>query len=152
MFLLWGLSTYTRLSCFCPFKSTCKTPVFWLYAKGLQAPYSVVVPHLKSFCFAEGLTLCPEAAIQLCLGNLPPARWFPAVHDRNPVLRHQLYATLSSGEFNFAHKKAGTLSNLCSSQFSHRICILFKSFMKTSENYSTCVAGIQLALKCIFIQ
>ena len=25
----------------------------------------------------------------------------------------QVYATLSSDEFNFAHKKAGTLSNLC---------------------------------------
>ena len=31
---------------------------------------------------------------------------FPAVHDRNLVLRHKLYATLSSDELNFAHKKS----------------------------------------------
>ena len=30
----------------------------------------------------------------------------PSVHDRNLVLAHQLYATLSSDEFNFAHKKS----------------------------------------------
>ena len=35
------------------------------------------------------------------------------VHDCNLILAHKLYATLSSDEFNFAHKKAGTLSNLC---------------------------------------
>ena len=31
---------------------------------------------------------------------------FPAIHDRNLVLRHQFYATMSSDEFNFAHKKS----------------------------------------------
>ncbi len=30
----------------------------------------------------------------------------PFVHDRNLVLRHKLYAALSSDEFNFAHKKS----------------------------------------------
>ena len=29
------------------------------------------------------------------------------------VKNGEIYATLSSDEFNFAHKKAGTLSNLC---------------------------------------
>ena len=39
---------------------------------------------------------------------------FSAVHDRNLVLRHQFYATLSSDEFKFTlNKKAGTLSNPC---------------------------------------
>lgn len=38
---------------------------------------------------------------------------FPAVHDRNLILAHQFYATLSSDEFNFAHKKSrDTLESL----------------------------------------
>ena len=39
---------------------------------------------------------------------------FPTVHDGNFILAHKLFATLSSDEFNFYTKKAGTLSNLCS--------------------------------------
>ncbi len=31
---------------------------------------------------------------------------FPAIHDRNLILAHKLYATMSSDEFNFAHKKS----------------------------------------------
>ena len=30
-----------------------------------------------------------------------------------PMCLHKIFATLSSDEFNFAHKKAGPLSNLC---------------------------------------